>query len=300
MSPHKRRVTKDEHPYASWYERLPEVPADLVRPAGLLCGLHSVPVDAAARAPPRSPSCTSCLTRLPWRMRSTPRPGSDPPVWVQHESNQRMLAGHVLLRRREGPEHVLRVREGIAGLCRSAAHPDRRRADPGPSDRSSRGPMTLAGSGRCSGSASCSTRSGPRWTTASCCPTSTCSAWPTKRASTRPTTPSSSRTRLASEFSYASEHVSHDTAISLLLALDRAVAKLAPLAPGSWDRVREWLSDRLAEVWQARGPCPGLGAALTAFGIGEGSPAGARDPVAHRRQRRPVAPGRPLAAGSIV
>ena len=33
---------------------------------------------------------------------------------------------------------------------------------------------------------------------------------------------------------------------------------------------REWLSARVAEVWQARGPYPGLGAALTAFGIGEG------------------------------
>ena len=30
------------------------------------------------------------------------------------------------------------------------------------------------------------------------------------------------------EFSYASEHVSHDTALSLLLALDRAVEKVAP------------------------------------------------------------------------
>jgi hypothetical protein len=75
----------------------------------------------------------------------------------------------------------------------------------------------------------------------------------------------------ADEFSYASEHVRHDTAISLLLAFDRAVAKLAPLVPGSWDQVREWLSARLAEVWQARGPCPGLGAALTAFGISEGT-----------------------------
>jgi hypothetical protein len=73
------------------------------------------------------------------------------------------------------------------------------------------------------------------------------------------------------EFSYASEHVRHDTAISLLLALDRAVARFAPLAPGAWDQVREWLSARLAEVWQARGPYPGLGAALTAFGIREGT-----------------------------
>jgi hypothetical protein len=72
------------------------------------------------------------------------------------------------------------------------------------------------------------------------------------------------------EFSYASEHVGHDTALSLLLDLERVVAKTAKVAPGSWGAAREWLSARLAEVWQARGPYPGLGAALTAFGIGEG------------------------------
>jgi hypothetical protein len=72
------------------------------------------------------------------------------------------------------------------------------------------------------------------------------------------------------EFSYASEHVSHDTALSLLLDLERMVATIAKVAPGSWDTAREWLNARVAEVWQARGPYPGLGAALTAFGISEG------------------------------
>ena len=72
------------------------------------------------------------------------------------------------------------------------------------------------------------------------------------------------------EFSYASELVSHDTALSLLLALDRAVEKVAPLVSGRWAEVRRWLSARIGEVWEARGPCPGLGAALTAFGIQEG------------------------------
>ena len=72
------------------------------------------------------------------------------------------------------------------------------------------------------------------------------------------------------EFSYASEHVSHDTALSLLLALDRAVERVAPVVSGRWADVRRWLSARVGEVWEARGPCPGLGAALTAFGIHEG------------------------------
>jgi hypothetical protein len=72
------------------------------------------------------------------------------------------------------------------------------------------------------------------------------------------------------EFSYASEHVSHDTALSLLLTLDRAVEKVSPIVAGSWPGVRKWLSARLGEVWDARGPNPGLGSALTAFGIQEG------------------------------
>ena len=72
------------------------------------------------------------------------------------------------------------------------------------------------------------------------------------------------------EFSYASELVSHDTALSLLLALDRAVEKVAPVVSGQWASVRRWLSARVGEVWEARGPCPGLGAALAAFGVHEG------------------------------
>lgn len=72
------------------------------------------------------------------------------------------------------------------------------------------------------------------------------------------------------QFSYASEHVSHDAALALLLALDRKIDGVAALVSGSWTGVRQWLSERIAEVWQARGPCPGLGAALTAFGLPEG------------------------------
>lgn len=72
------------------------------------------------------------------------------------------------------------------------------------------------------------------------------------------------------QFSYASEHVSHDAAITLLLSIDRAIERFAPLVSGNWDGPKTWLSDRLAEIWQARGPCPGLGAALKAFGIEKG------------------------------
>jgi hypothetical protein len=72
------------------------------------------------------------------------------------------------------------------------------------------------------------------------------------------------------QFSYASEHVSHDAALSLLLTLGAAVERFEGLVPGFWAPVKQWLSDRVGEVWRARGPCPGLGAALAAFGINEG------------------------------
>ena len=75
---------------------------------------------------------------------------------------------------------------------------------------------------------------------------------------------------LVTQFSYATEHVTHDGALAVLLELDRALNRIAPLVSGTWDQPRSWLNDRIDEVWQARGPCPGLGAALTAFGLPQG------------------------------
>lgn len=112
------------------------------------------------------------------------------------------------------------------------------------------------------------------------------------------------------EFSYASEHVSHDGALALLLALDRAVERFAGVVEGHWAQIRSWLSHRVAEVWEARGPCPGLGAALTAFGINQGVLLGfeaqaqsgdnedpwplidrwLRDPASHKEAARRVSP----------
>jgi energy-coupling factor transporter ATP-binding protein EcfA2 len=75
---------------------------------------------------------------------------------------------------------------------------------------------------------------------------------------------------LTDQFSYASEHVTHDAAISALVALDKGIELAATRVPGTWDHVRSWISDRLAEVWRLRGPNPGLGAALEALGITNG------------------------------
>ncbi len=69
------------------------------------------------------------------------------------------------------------------------------------------------------------------------------------------------------EFSYASELVTHDGAIGALLSSAEAVRKTKDRLPGPWGQCLAWIDARLAEIWKARGPCPGLGAALSAFGI---------------------------------
>jgi energy-coupling factor transporter ATP-binding protein EcfA2 len=73
------------------------------------------------------------------------------------------------------------------------------------------------------------------------------------------------------QFSYATEHVTNDAALSLLLQLVDSVNRFAALVPGDWDTVKTWLSERIAEVWDARGAYPGLGVALTALGMPQGA-----------------------------
>lgn len=69
------------------------------------------------------------------------------------------------------------------------------------------------------------------------------------------------------EFSYGAEHVTHDGAIAGLLACAASLNKAKQYIPGSWDSCLKWIDSRLAELWKMRGPCPGLGAALCAFGV---------------------------------
>lgn len=72
------------------------------------------------------------------------------------------------------------------------------------------------------------------------------------------------------EFSYASELVTNDGAIAALLSVADALHETKNHLPGPWDRCLEWIDHRLGELWKARGPCPGLGAALSAFGLEQG------------------------------
>lgn len=54
------------------------------------------------------------------------------------------------------------------------------------------------------------------------------------------------------------------------MTLSEAVERFSTLVDGDWERVRAWLSDRIGEVWEARGAFPGLGSALNAFGVPQG------------------------------
>lgn len=76
-----------------------------------------------------------------------------------------------------------------------------------------------------------------------------------------------------SEFSYGAEHVTHDGSLSALLecrlALEAAKDVLYQ-ADGVAQSLR-WIDARISELWKLRGPYPGLGAALSAFGVQHGN-----------------------------
>ncbi len=73
------------------------------------------------------------------------------------------------------------------------------------------------------------------------------------------------------EFSHASQLVTHDGAIAALLACAESLRETKASLPGPWERCLEWIDARVGELWKARGPCPGLAAALSAFGLDSGT-----------------------------
>lgn len=74
------------------------------------------------------------------------------------------------------------------------------------------------------------------------------------------------------EFSYATEHLSHD---ALIQTLNKTIITLKKyndlhLSYGqgcSWDDCIKWCEARLKEIWTDRGAYPGLGAVLSALGV---------------------------------
>ncbi len=73
------------------------------------------------------------------------------------------------------------------------------------------------------------------------------------------------------EFSYAGEHVTHDGAIAALLRCRDALEHSEPFTTAPTGVMFKWIDARLGELWKLRGPTPGLGAVLTAFGVQRGN-----------------------------
>jgi len=74
------------------------------------------------------------------------------------------------------------------------------------------------------------------------------------------------------EFSYATEHLSHDALIQTLnrtitVLLKYKEIKLSYGSGASWDDCIEWCQDQLKKTWEDRGVYPGLGAVLSALGV---------------------------------
>jgi len=70
-------------------------------------------------------------------------------------------------------------------------------------------------------------------------------------------------------FSYGSELAGPDVALAILSATLEAVRLIREhaIVAGPWEQREEWLNERIAEQWKARGCYPGLGAALEGMGL---------------------------------
>ena len=69
------------------------------------------------------------------------------------------------------------------------------------------------------------------------------------------------------EFSYATEHVSYDAIIDVILSCIKAFEIINACLDEDYTNVLSWLNERLAEVWEDRGAFPGLGPMLSAMEI---------------------------------
>jgi len=73
-------------------------------------------------------------------------------------------------------------------------------------------------------------------------------------------------------YSYGTEHLAHDGAISSLLAIEKSIKAMRQhLADEPWDEHLAWIDAELNRLWEVRGAFPGLGAALNAFGFPHGN-----------------------------
>lgn len=69
------------------------------------------------------------------------------------------------------------------------------------------------------------------------------------------------------EFSYGTEHVGDDAAIEALLSMRSALLKSAELFGVDIQKQEAWIDGQLGRLWRERGPFPGMGAVLHAYGV---------------------------------
>lgn len=69
------------------------------------------------------------------------------------------------------------------------------------------------------------------------------------------------------EFSYATEHLSYDAVISVLLQIIKSLEIIKDCIPGNWNECIKWTRERLNEVWLERGVYPGFESMLYAVGF---------------------------------
>lgn len=69
------------------------------------------------------------------------------------------------------------------------------------------------------------------------------------------------------EFSYATEHVGHDAAISALLSCRAALLRCGNLFNYATTKQEQWIDRELGRLWKKRGAFPGFGAVLSATGV---------------------------------
>lgn len=69
------------------------------------------------------------------------------------------------------------------------------------------------------------------------------------------------------EFSYATEHLSYDAVIDVLLQSLKTLNVIKGCVDGDWDSCINWVNSRLTEVWQDRGAYPNIGGMLCVSGF---------------------------------
>ncbi|RLA43549.1 MAG: RNA helicase, partial [Gammaproteobacteria bacterium] len=74
------------------------------------------------------------------------------------------------------------------------------------------------------------------------------------------------------QYSYGSELLPHDGAIASLLECERVIKQFKKTMDGyAWDKALSWINKELNRLWEIRGPFPGFGSALRAFGVEHGT-----------------------------